>query len=43
MNLIAGLSGLLDLSATQKLAGIGLVIWSAYVAWLWIIKPEVFR
>ena len=43
MNLIAGLSGLMDLSPTQKFAGIGLVIVSAYSIYLWITQPEVFR
>jgi hypothetical protein len=43
MNLIAGLSGLLDLSLTQKVGGVGLIIVSAYSVYLWITQPEVFR
>jgi len=43
MSIIAGLSGLLDLTLTQKVGGIGLVIASAYSIYLWITQPEVFR
>jgi hypothetical protein len=43
MSIIAGLSGLLDLSATQKFAGIGLVVLGAWCAYMWITQPEVFR
>jgi succinate dehydrogenase hydrophobic anchor subunit len=43
MNIIAGLSGLLDLTAVQKVGGIVLVICSAWAVYLWITQPEVFR